>query len=297
MSNLSNTLIILSPAFPANESETVWVRPKQLFVRKLKEVCPSLEIIVLSFNYPLHAEQYTWKKVLVVAFNGMHTRKLRRLLLWWRVWKKLRSIKKEKSIVGILSFWCGECALVGSYFARIHKLKHFIWISGMDAKKTNKLIRFIKPREDKLVAMSVFLQNEFAKNHSITPKYIIPIGVDPTEFEDIPRSRDIDILGVGTLNPFKQYDALITLVKTLSSRFPQIKAVIIGEGTEREKLEQLVKELDLEANVTFTGLMTHTATLACMQRAKILIHPSAYEGFGSVCIEALFAGAHVISFF
>ena len=33
-----------------------------------------------------------------------------------------------------------------------------------------------------------------------------------------------------------------------------------------------------------------------MQQAKILLHPSSYEGFGLVHLEALYAGAHVISF-
>jgi glycosyltransferase involved in cell wall biosynthesis len=33
-----------------------------------------------------------------------------------------------------------------------------------------------------------------------------------------------------------------------------------------------------------------------MQRAKIFIHPSSYEGFGAVCIEALYAGCEVVSF-
>jgi hypothetical protein len=33
-----------------------------------------------------------------------------------------------------------------------------------------------------------------------------------------------------------------------------------------------------------------------MQRSKILLHPSSYEGLGMVCLEALYTGAHVISF-
>ncbi len=33
-----------------------------------------------------------------------------------------------------------------------------------------------------------------------------------------------------------------------------------------------------------------------MQRSKIFVHPSAYEGFGVVCLEALYAGAQVVSF-
>jgi hypothetical protein len=33
-----------------------------------------------------------------------------------------------------------------------------------------------------------------------------------------------------------------------------------------------------------------------MQRTKIFLHTSNYEGFSTVCIEAMYAGAHVISF-
>jgi len=33
-----------------------------------------------------------------------------------------------------------------------------------------------------------------------------------------------------------------------------------------------------------------------MQRSKVFLHPSAYEGFGAVCLEALYAGAQVLSF-
>ncbi len=33
-----------------------------------------------------------------------------------------------------------------------------------------------------------------------------------------------------------------------------------------------------------------------MQQAKIFLHPSSYEGFSMVCLEALYAGCHVISF-
>jgi glycosyltransferase involved in cell wall biosynthesis len=33
-----------------------------------------------------------------------------------------------------------------------------------------------------------------------------------------------------------------------------------------------------------------------MQQSKIFLHPSSYEGFSMVCLEALYAGCHVISF-
>ena len=36
--------------------------------------------------------------------------------------------------------------------------------------------------------------------------------------------------------------------------------------------------------------------LQLMKRAKIFLHTSSYEGFSTVCLEALYAGCHVISF-
>ncbi|WP_431210731.1 glycosyltransferase [Puia sp. P3] len=42
--------------------------------------------------------------------------------------------------------------------------------------------------------------------------------------------------------------------------------------------------------------LAHGEVLRYMQRSKILLHTSAYEGFGTVMIEALYAGAHVVSF-
>jgi glycosyltransferase involved in cell wall biosynthesis len=45
-----------------------------------------------------------------------------------------------------------------------------------------------------------------------------------------------------------------------------------------------------------TGELPHKEVLQLMQRAKVFLHTSSYEGFGMVCIEALYAGATVISF-
>ena len=296
MNKTSKTLVVLTPAFPANEFETVWVRPKQLFIRKLQEDFPGLNIIILSFNYPLHKKEYLWRGIKVIPFNGLQKRRLRRVWMWISVWRKLTQLRKEYDLLGLFSFWCGECALVGKRFAAGRGLKHFAWISGMDAKKENNLVKLIRPEAEGLIAMSVFLQKEFYRNHSVKAKHIIPIGIDPAEFDTREQKRTIDILGVGSLNDFKQYDMFIRIVKQLSDSFPNITAVICGDGTERENLDREIRAAGLQDRVTLTGLIRHDEVLHYMQRARIFIHPSAYEGFGAVCLEALYAGCQVISF-
>lgn len=44
------------------------------------------------------------------------------------------------------------------------------------------------------------------------------------------------------------------------------------------------------------GELPYPRVLEQMQRSKLLLHPSSYEGFSGVCLEALYSGAHVISF-
>jgi glycosyltransferase involved in cell wall biosynthesis len=296
MPDKEKTLVLLTPAFPADESDSVWVPFVQLFVKNLSENFPAIPITVLSFKYPHHTKTYQWNGVKVISFDGMYAKKLTRVRIWLRVWKQLKKIKKEQTIIGLFSFWCGDCALVGHYFGKKHGIKHFCWIAGMDAKKENKLIKLIRPRADELVAMSSFLIEEFYKNHSVKPAHLIPIGIDTSEYSRYEGPKDIDILGVGSLVTGKQYDIFIHVVKQVSLAFPNVKAIICGSGSEQELLVKLVKELRLENNITLTGAIPHNQVLQYMQRTKIFLHPSAYEGFGLVYLEALYAGAHTIGF-
>lgn len=290
-------LVILTPAFAGSTTETTWLPPMQVFVKALNRNFPGLKIIILSFHYPvLAAPNYSWNGNDVTTFSAKQPRGFKHVLLWLRVWKKLKQLNKQYEIAGLLSLWCAECALVGKYFAAAHSLKHFIWISGQDARCNNKYIKLIKPRPGDLVAMSHFLVREFSKNHAITPAHVIPLGVDATMFMPGNTNRDIDIMGAGSLIPLKQYDVFIKVVQQLAVNRPGIKGVICGGGPEEAKLLAMLRDAGLQNNITFCGELPHAQVLAYMQRSKVFLHPSSYEGFGAVNLEALYAGAHVISF-
>ena len=67
-------------------------------------------------------------------------------------------------------------------------------------------------------------------------------------------------------------------------------------GREKDKTEALINELSLQTNLHLLGGKLHEEVLQLMQQTKIFLHTSEYEGFSTVCLEALYAGAHVISF-
>jgi glycosyltransferase involved in cell wall biosynthesis len=279
-----------------------------------------MDIVVLAFLYPHHAGHYNWNGVSVISFNGMNRNgRWQRLLFWRDIWRALRQVRQQHRVIGIFSFWCGECALIGHYFGLIHAIRHRCWISGQDAQKGNKWVKLIRPRGRELVAMSNFLRRNFRENYGIEPAVVIPNGIDARLFSSGGQvhasgsqvsssgdqalssgsqlaERDIDILAAGSLVPLKQYEILVRVVDSLQQCFPDIKALHCGDGEEKGDLQSQIIELGLERNLCLLGEIPHREVLQLMQRAKIFLHPSSREGFSTVCLEALYAGAQVISF-
>ncbi|HYM94231.1 MAG TPA: glycosyltransferase family 4 protein [Chitinophagaceae bacterium] len=290
------TLIILTPGFATDETDSTCLPFLQIFLKKLKENYPELKILVLTFQYPFFKGLYIWEEIEIISFNGRNRKKLFKLVLWNRILRKLKKIHSENNIIGILSLWCGECAWIGKRFSRKYNLKHYCWLWGQDARKENKFVKRIHPDKSELIALSDFLQSEFEKNFLIRPVHVIPPGIDPGQFNTKKLSRDIDILGVGSLIPLKRYDEFLYAVSELKKDYPDIKVVLCGNGPEEESLQIQKTKLNLSDNIQFTGEIPHPDVLQLMQRSKILLHPSSFEGFGCVCLEALYAGANVISF-
>ncbi len=296
MNRNDKTLLILSPGFAANEADSTCLPAQQQLILALNKNNPSVRIVILAFQYPYSDQPYQWHGNTVIPFGGANRQRVYRLLLWLRVWKKLKELKKQNAIKGILCFWYGECAMIGKKFAKRHGLTCFTWILGQDARAGNRYAKWFPPKSGELVAISDFIASEFEANYAVRPGYIITNAVTPSLFPETIEARDIDIIGAGSLIALKRYDIFVEVVKQVRQIHPAIRTMICGKGPEQEKIESLIKENGLEENISLVGEIPYTEVLRLMQRSKILLHPSSYEGFSGVCLEALYAGAHVISF-
>jgi glycosyltransferase involved in cell wall biosynthesis len=288
--------IVLIPGFPDDESDKNCLPFQQKFVKTFKEIHPELEVAVIAFQYPYKTAAYRWFGIPVFPFGGKNRGGIYRLLLRRRLFRQLEALRNEHKIIGLLSFWCGECAIVGKKFADRHQLKHYCWICGQDALKENKYPVRMKAAGGELIALSDFLQEEFAANHRVRPAHVIPPGIDRSDFARLQTTRDIDLLAAGSLIQLKQFEIFVETVAVLKRTRPSIRAILAGEGPEKDKLRDLVRLFGLENNLEIKGEVAHPELIMLMQRTKVFLHPSRYEGFGVVCIEALQAGAAVISF-
>lgn len=296
MQQNDKALVILTPGFPADESETACLPAQQQLVLAIKDQFPNITILVVAFEYPVSNTPYLWHKQRVFPVPGKKTGRVQHLLRWVRVWKQLKKLAKQYELAGIFSFWLGDCALVGKWFAKANGLQHFTWLLGQDARQGNRYIKWINPVAGELVAMSDFLADEFVRNYGIKPAHIIPNAIFAKIYRNNPIPKDIDLLGVGSLISLKQYELFIETVASLQKKNPDISAVICGKGKEKQVLEALISRKGLSRNIQLTGEIPNETVFQYMERAKILLHPSSYEGFSGACLEALFAGAHVVSF-
>ncbi|PWU02208.1 MAG: hypothetical protein C5B52_05865 [Bacteroidetes bacterium] len=290
------TLVIMSPGFPKDEEDSTCLPAQQSFVRLAASQFPGIQLIILSFEYPFRTDEYYWNGIRVIPFNGRSKNRIQRIFLWMKIWQTLKTLKKKNNLIGILSFWCTECAFIGQWFGKFNRIKHLSWISGQDAKKQNGYIRFMKLKSENLIAMSDFLQAEFLKNHGIRATYVIPIGIEPAQYSFSRAGKDIDLMGAGSLIPLKQFDVFVSVVRKILAALPETKSYICGEGPAMNELKEQIKQVGINGQLVLAGKKKHQELLEMMGRTKVFLHTSSYEGFGAVCIEALYAGAHVISF-
>lgn len=100
------------------------------------------------------------------------------------------------------------------------------------------------------------------------------------------------LLGVGRLTKQKDFPTLIKAF-ALVRQTHVARLVILGEGPDRPALEALVRDLELEADVSLPGFIANP--YAYMARATAFVLSSLWEGLPTVVVEALYCGVPVIS--
>jgi len=101
----------------------------------------------------------------------------------------------------------------------------------------------------------------------------------------------INLLFVGRLVPYKGADILIDAISRVKPSIRNnIRLTIVGDGSERKVLEQLVEKLNLTEIIAFTGWVDQKDTLQYYCDSDIFCFPSVREFGGAVVLEAMANG-------
>ncbi|HEX2737147.1 MAG TPA: glycosyltransferase family 4 protein, partial [Acidimicrobiia bacterium] len=126
---------------------------------------------------------------------------------------------------------------------------------------------------------------------------VVPPGVDPrfSASTDVGKEATPLVVAVGRLVPVKRFDVLIDALCEAHAEQDTLRAVIVGEGYEREGLEALIHERSAESWISLPGRLDDDELIDLYRRAWVLVSMSAREGWGMTVTEAAACGTPAIA--
>jgi MMP alpha-(1->4)-mannosyltransferase len=174
-----------------------------------------------------------------------------------------------------------------------NKLKQMRWYSfiGMQKQVAGRLLRIItvsKSARDDISTDFKVPQDRFN---------IVPNGIDTNLFFPMPgvkREKDRIIVTNSADTPLKGLSYLLRAVAQISKK-RKIKLIVIGSPKKKSGIVKLIKELEIENSIFFTGRIDNQQFVREYAKAALAVVPSVYEGFGLPAGEAMACGVPVIS--
>jgi len=95
------------------------------------------------------------------------------------------------------------------------------------------------------------------------------------------------IISPGRLVPWKGFKTLIEIMPDILTVFPDVKLVIVGEGPDKQLLEKVIEELNLQESIMLVGRLPHEEMLAYIRAADLFVLNTGYEGLSHILLEAM----------
>lgn len=179
---------------------------------------------------------------------------------------------------------------------KINADKKILWLHGdLDFNAgTSVLLQKYHSKYDKVFAVSESVRNSFLKYHMDMEKrtelfynYIDVIDIREKANEGmtfLDTFEGIRILSVGRLDVVKGFDVAIQVCKHLITDGYNVQWYVLGEGNERENLEQLIRDNELEGKFILLGNKNNP--YGYIKNCDLFMQTSRHEGFGLALNEA-----------
>ncbi|MDI6591320.1 MAG: glycosyltransferase family 4 protein [Patescibacteria group bacterium] len=214
--------------------------------------------------------------------------------------KTLNLIKREK--INLIHCQGFLSSLLGYFLCKLTSVPYLITIQGLEENK-NILKKIVYKRASFCIVASSAIKNYFEKI-GVKNIEIIPNGINLERFKNINPQKSREELGlkdefvimtIARLEKVKGIEYLIKAFNIVKSQIVNCKLLIIGEGSERKNLENLVEKLNLKNKVKFLGQIPNEKIPEYLSVADCFVLPSLKEGFGIAILEAQAAGVPAVA--
>jgi glycosyltransferase involved in cell wall biosynthesis len=140
------------------------------------------------------------------------------------------------------------------------------------------------------------------ENRLPTEPVVFPITLDPHyDFDSLekytreklglPNGRMIlTVSRMDASDSYKNIDLLITALPRVLEKIPDAFCVVVGDGNDKRRLQQLSSNLGIAPRVTFPGFVSASVLPSYYELCDLFVLPSTREGFGIVFLEAMHHG-------
>jgi len=192
--------------------------------------------------------------------------------------------------------------LPGGATALLTGKPYIISLRGTDVagyeERFSGLVRLIKPlikltwkKASMVDTNSQFLKNLVLKILPDLKIEVIPNGVDLKKFYPTKKlAKQSIILCNARFGKRKGIEYLIKAMPAVLKAEPEAKLWLVGDGIEKEKLEELSARLDLAEKIQFLGRVEHNKLPKIYRQANLFVLPSLSESFSNSLLEALACG-------
>ncbi len=220
--------------------------------------------------------------------------------------RSLKTIKKEKInllhcqgfLSSLLGFLLSKATGI-PYISTVQRLENDTWLKGRVYRKSAYCIAVSQ-------AVKRYFEKIGVKNVSV-----IPNGIDLAKFQGVDRQKSREQLGlkdefvvitVARLEKVKGIEFLLRAVEIfpppnggVPPKAGNFQLLIIGDGSQRGRLEGLAKKFGLKDKVRFLGQVQNEMVPRYLASADCFVLPSLKEGFGIAILEAMAAGLPVVA--
>ncbi|MEI7621220.1 MAG: glycosyltransferase family 4 protein [Candidatus Moraniibacteriota bacterium] len=273
-----------------------------------------VDFVTASVDGQLHVEKFADNITvhrLPIGKNqaNIHFQTKKELLKYaWVSYQYGRQLAKEKKYDLSHAFFSVPCGAVSMLLKWEFKIPYLVSLRGSDvpgySERFTVLYKFITPiikliwrQATFVIANSQGLKELALRAGAGKEIGVIGNGIDIAEFFP-DRSKinpdQFQLLCVSRVTPRKGIRFLIQAFKILTSRYPQLRLLVAGDGNEKASLEQLARGLALEDKVVFL-FVPHDKVVEYYQKANVFVLPSLNEGMSNAMLEALACGLPIVA--
>ena len=163
----------------------------------------------------------------------------------------------------------------------LNKISPFIHVATKHNTRKGKIFNKIK----NVISVSAEVAKTIAH-----PSKVLYFGIQKNENLNFEKSKVFTILAVGRLDPIKGFDRLIEEVSKLDFDF---RLNIIGEGSQKIKLEKLIEDNNLKNKVSLLGFQNNIPEYLASSHLQVI--SSLTEGLPLTLLEGIMNSSVIIS--